>query len=466
MSSVSRPAQTLTVRRAVRADSAIDGAAAVLDEGEAGESENETETFPPASAEPLVRAKKGTPAATEKQVLLHRVGCRHMCASVSYECLSSLPDKSRGAVQIKKKEADLDKTQEKIDKIENDLANGVDLRPSDKKTKEASLDKAHKKAEKLMNELKNLKAELERRKELADKAPETEPTDKSGGSWSTEERLRLVELVHSQQVQRAFNNHVNTFKQVWEDIGKQMIQARRQQDPERPVAAYERQYKDLLMRFKQFSAMQAGAEQSGSPGEWPAPQAQPWYMPLVTEAFIKLGVHKRVDVTPPLQVDLFSLQDGGRVNTFTDAGGQGTVLSTSQGDAVQTRHVPGFNMGMAGKGAQKHGRHETGASKKLRQEDEWAARAVTLVKKIRADRESTTPPSSANDRQAFREQLMKSAEASDKVTKELLNELQELKKGQEQSTRAIVQGLQDVASTMATLLGNAGHGKSTSTSTW
>ena len=84
---------------------------------------------------------------------------------------------------------------------------------------------------------------------------------------------------------------------------------------------------------------------------------------------------------------------------------------------------------------------------------------------MRADRESTTPPSSANDRQALREQLMKSAEASDKVTKELLNELQELKKGQEQSTRAIVQGLQDVASTMATLLGNSGHGNSTSTST-
>ena len=274
-------------------------------------------------------------------------------------------------------EKELEACREKADALSRDLdagtnpQTGKEFKPAARKKMELKLATKANKISRMETKLATLRAEHERRLAAVKELEEAEAalkTTQTNERWTESQRLRLIELVHSEAVQKAFQNTVDTSDKVWADVGNTLNNDRPEGHPERPANAYKRQYKDMRAHYKLYLNAQDSAMQSGASGDAPAEIAMPHVLRMggenVLHALMKAGVHREADVLPEWRMDTFCMQRGGRAFNIrsTPGGASESTAGASESDVADAEaDTPGkmpfygpYERGYAGKGQPTH----------------------------------------------------------------------------------------------------------------
>ena len=248
---------------------------------------------------------------------------------------------------------------------------GKEFKPAARKKMELKLATKANKISRMETKLATLRAEHERRLAAVKELEEAEAalkTTQTNERWTESQRLRLIELVHSEAVQKAFQNTVDTSDKVWADVGNTLNNDRPEGHPERPANAYKRQYKDMRAHYKLYLNAQDSAMQSGASGDAPAEIAMPHVLRMggehVLHALEKAGLHREADVLPEWRMDTFCMQRGGRAFNIrsTPGGASESTAGASESDVADAEaDTPGkmpfygpYERGYAGKGQPTH----------------------------------------------------------------------------------------------------------------
>jgi hypothetical protein len=277
-------------------------------------------------------------------------------------------------------EKDVEALREKEDALTRDLESGINpktqqtMTPSVRKQTELSLSKTAQKISKMETKITGLRAEHQRRLDAVKEMEEAEEalrTTQTNERWTESQRLRLIDLVHSASVQKAFCNTVDTCYKVWADVGNTLNNDGPEGDPERPARAYKRQYKDMRSHYKLYLNAQDASMQSGAPGVAPAEIAMPHVRHMggenVLHALMKADVHREADVLPEWRMDTFCMQGGGRAFNIPSqpsvCASESTTGASESDRADADADTPGkmpfygpYERGYAGKGQPTHGR--------------------------------------------------------------------------------------------------------------